>query len=147
MATRGRPRRPASPSLATRVTGAPEPGGDFLVDAQARTSYPKYAPRVTFLSWRPGLPGVDAQLRELLSRLERHFGDLQDTEFTVEEGRLYMLQARSAKRPAQAAVRFAVDAVHEGLLSPAQATATIDAGSLKALLHPTFELGAHYNRG
>ncbi len=71
------------------------------------------------------MPEVDAQLRELLSRLERHFGDLQDTEFTVEEGRLYMLQARSAKRPAQAAVRFAVDGVDEGLLSPAQAVATI----------------------
>ena len=74
------------------------------------------------------MPEVDAQLRELLGRLERHFGDLQHTEFTVEEGRLYMLQARSAKRPAQAAVRFAVNAVDEGLLRPAQAIATIDAG-------------------
>ena len=53
---------------------------------------------------------------EILRTLERHYGDMQDTEFTVEEGRLYMLQTRNAKRPAQAAVRFAVDAVAEGLL-------------------------------
>ncbi len=54
---------------------------------------------------------------EILRKLERHYGDMQDTEFTVQEGRLYMLQTRNAKRPAQAAVRFAVDAVHEGLLA------------------------------
>ena len=53
---------------------------------------------------------------EILRTLEAHYGDMQDTEFTVEEGRLYMLQTRNAKRPAQAAVRFAVDAVDEGLL-------------------------------
>ena len=69
---------------------------------------------------------------------------MQDTEFTVEEGRLYMLQTRSAKRPAQAAVRFAVDAVQEGLLSKAEAIATIDAGSLDALLHPSFDPEARY---
>ena len=51
---------------------------------------------------------------EILRTLERHYGDMQDTEFTIEEGRLYMLQTRNAKRPAQAAVRFAVDAVARG---------------------------------
>ena len=69
---------------------------------------------------------------------------MQDTEFTVEEGRLYMLQTRSAKRHARAAVRFAVDAVDEGLLTRAQAIRTIDAGALDALLHPTFDSGAGY---
>ena len=64
---------------------------------------------------------------------------MQDTEFTVEEGRLFMLQTRNAKRPAQAAVRFAVDAVGEGLLSEREALVTIDAASLDALLHPTFD--------
>ena len=62
------------------------------------------------------MPEVHAELLEILRTLERHYGDMQDTEFTVEEGRLYMLQTRNAKRPAQAAVRFAVDAVEEGLL-------------------------------
>jgi pyruvate, orthophosphate dikinase len=69
---------------------------------------------------------------------------MQDTEFTVEEGRLYMLQTRNAKRPAQAAVRFAVDAVEEGLLDKQEAIATIDAGRLDALLHPTFALDAEF---
>ena len=56
------------------------------------------------------LPEAYAELLEILGELERHYGDMQDTEFTVEEGSLYMLQTRNAKRPAQAAVRFAVDA-------------------------------------
>ena len=93
-------------------------------------------------SW---LPDVHAQLIEILRALERHYGDMQDTEFTVEDGRLYMLQTRSAKRPAQAAVRFAVDAVNEGLLDKAQAIATIDAEQLDALLHPTFDPAARYD--
>jgi pyruvate,orthophosphate dikinase len=67
---------------------------------------------------------------------------MQDTEFTIEEGRLYMLQTRNAKRPAQAAVRFAVDAVAEGLLSREDALMTIDADKLDALLHPTFDPNA-----
>ena len=69
---------------------------------------------------------------------------MQDTEFTVEEGRLYMLQTRNAKRPAQAAVRFAFDAVQEGLLTPAEAINTIEARSLHALLHPTFDPAVSY---
>ena len=69
---------------------------------------------------------------------------MQDTEFTVEEGALYMLQTRNAKRPAQAAVRFAVDAVSEGLLTRAEAMNTIDAESLDALLHPTFAPDADF---
>jgi pyruvate,orthophosphate dikinase len=69
---------------------------------------------------------------------------MQDTEFTVEDDRLYMLQTRSAKRPAQAAVRFAVDAVDEGLLTREQALLTIDAEKLDALLHPTFDPDADF---
>jgi pyruvate,orthophosphate dikinase len=64
---------------------------------------------------------------------------MQDTEFTIEQGHLWMLQTRSAKRPAQAAVRFAVDAVKEGMLSRDEALQTIDTGTLDALLHPSFE--------
>ena len=75
---------------------------------------------------------------DVLRTLERHYLDIQDVEFTVEEGRLYLLQTRVAKRPAQAAVRFAVDAVAEGLLTREQTLLTIDAASLDALLHPSF---------
>jgi hypothetical protein len=89
-------------------------------------------------------PAAHGQLVDILRLLERHYSDMQDTEFTVEEGRLYMLQTRAAKRPAQAAVRFAVDAVEEGLLTPAEAIATVDARSLHALLHPTFDPDASY---
>ena len=64
---------------------------------------------------------------------------MQDVEFTIEEGRLYLLQTRSAKRPAQAAVRFAVDAVSEGLLTLEEALLTIEAEALDALLHPVFD--------
>ena len=70
---------------------------------------------------------------------------MQDTEFTIEEGQLYMLQTRNAKRPAQAALRFACDAVDEGLLSEAEALATLDAASLEALLHPTFDPSVEYD--
>src|SRR5581483_10426320 len=72
------------------------------------------------------------------------YKDMQDTEFTVEEGRLYMLQTRNAKRPAQAAVRVAVDAGEEGLLTREEALKTIKADSLDALLHPTVDRDADY---
>jgi pyruvate, orthophosphate dikinase len=89
-------------------------------------------------------PEAHAQLMEILRTLERHYADMQDTEFTIEEGRLYMLQTRNAKRPAQAAVRFAVDAVSEELLTREQALLTIEAEKLDALLHPTFDPSADF---
>jgi pyruvate,orthophosphate dikinase len=93
---------------------------------------------------KDSLPEAYGQVMEILRTLESHYKDMQDTEFTVEEGRLYMLQTRSAKRPAQAAVRFAVDAVEEGLLSREEALRTIDADALDALLHPTFAPDAEF---
>ena len=92
------------------------------------------------------MPEVHEQLREILRTLERHYGDMQDTEFTVEEGRLYMLQTRNAKRPAQAAVRFARDAVAEGLLSREQALMTIDAGSWTRCCTRRFDPAAELRR-
>jgi len=91
------------------------------------------------------MPEVHTRLLEILRELECHYKDMQDTEFTVEDGRLYMLQTRNAKRPAQAAVRFAVDAVQEGLLTRSEAINTIEARSLHALLHPTFDPAARYD--
>jgi pyruvate,orthophosphate dikinase len=127
------------------VTGAPEPSGDFLVDAQGEDVVSGVRTPRDLSELAVWMPEAHAKLGEILRTLERHYKDMQDTEFTIEDGRLYMLQTRSAKRPAQAAVRFAVDAVEEGLLTPAEAIATIDAGSLKALLHPTFAPGARYD--
>jgi pyruvate,orthophosphate dikinase len=121
------------------VTGAPEPSGDFLPNAQGEDVVSGVRTPRDIRELADWQPEVHAQLMDILRTLERHYGDMQDTEFTVEEGRLYMLQTRGAKRPAQAAVRFAVDAVAEGLLEREAALMTIDAEALDALLHPTFD--------
>jgi pyruvate,orthophosphate dikinase len=126
------------------LTGAPGPSGDFLTNAQGEDVVSGVRTPRDISELRAWLPQVHAQLMDILQTLERHYGDMQDTEFTVEEGRLYMLQTRSAKRPAQAAVRFAVDAVSEGLLDREAAIATIDPSALDALLHPTFDASADY---
>jgi pyruvate,orthophosphate dikinase len=126
------------------VTGAPEPSGDFLPNAQGEDVVSGVRTPRDIRELADWQPQVHAQLMEILRTLERHYGDMQDTEFTVEEGRLYMLQTRNAKRPAQAAVRFAVDAVAEGLLEREAALMTIDAEALDALLHPTFDPQATY---
>jgi pyruvate,orthophosphate dikinase len=126
------------------VTGAPEPSGDFLVNAQGEDVVSGVRNTLDISELERVMPEAHAQLMEILRTLESHYKDMQDTEFTVEEGQLYMLQTRSAKRPAQAAVRFAVDAVDEGLLTREEALATIDAEKLDALLHPTFDPEAEY---
>jgi pyruvate,orthophosphate dikinase len=126
------------------LTGAPEPSGDFLANAQGEDVVSGVRTPRDIVELRSWLPEVHEQLMEILRTLERHYGDMQDTEFTVQDGRLYMLQTRNAKRPAQAAVRFAVDAVAEGLLSREAAITTIDPSTLDALLHPTFDPSAHY---
>jgi pyruvate,orthophosphate dikinase len=124
------------------LTGAPSPSGDFLANAQGEDVVSGVRTPQDLSELAAWLPDVHDRLFGVLSVLERHYGDMQDTEFTVQEGRLYMLQTRTAKRPAQAAVRFAVDAVAEGLLERGAAIATIDAGTLDALLHPAFDPGA-----
>jgi pyruvate,orthophosphate dikinase len=126
------------------VTGAPEPSGDFLPNAQGEDVVSGVRTPRDISELREWQPEVHRQLVAILRTLERHYGDMQDTEFTVEEGRLYMLQTRNAKRPAQAAVRFAVDTVAEGLLDRVAALSTIDAEALDALLHPTFDPDADF---
>jgi pyruvate, orthophosphate dikinase len=121
------------------VTGAPEPSGDFLPNAQGEDVVSGVRTPRDISELAELMPEAHGELMDILRTLERHYRDMQDTEFTVEDGRLYMLQTRNAKRPAQAAVRFAVDAVDEGLLERDEALATIDADRLDALLHPTFD--------
>jgi pyruvate, orthophosphate dikinase len=127
------------------LTGEPEPSGDYLPNAQGEDVVSGARTPRDIAELKDWLPDVHTQLNEILRALERHYGDMQDTEFTVEDGTLYMLQTRSAKRPAQAAVRFAVDTVNEGLFDKAQAIATIDAEQLDALLHPTLDPAARYD--
>ncbi len=126
------------------ITGAPEPSGDFLANAQGEDVVSGVRTPRDIREMRDWLPDAHAQLLEILKILEAHYRDMQDTEFTIEEGRLYMLQTRNAKRPAQAAVRFAVDAVSEGLLDRREALLRIDPNTLDALLHPTFDPRASF---
>jgi pyruvate, orthophosphate dikinase len=126
------------------VTGAPEPSGDFLANAQGEDVVSGVRNTRDITELADVMPEAHAQLMEILRTLERHYKDMQDVEFTIEEGRLYMLQTRNAKRPAQAAVRFAVDAVSEELLTREEALLTIDADRLDALLHPTFDPDYEY---
>jgi pyruvate,orthophosphate dikinase len=126
------------------VTGAPAPSGDFLPNAQGEDVVSGVRTPRDIAEMKEWMPEVHEQLMEILRTLEVHYEDMQDTEFTVEEGQLYMLQTRNAKRPAQAAVRFAVDAVNEGLLNRERALLTINPDTLDALLHPTFDPQAEY---
>jgi pyruvate,orthophosphate dikinase len=126
------------------VTGSPEPSGDFLVNAQGEDVVAGVRTPRDISELKEVMPEAHEQLMEILRTLESHYKDMQDVEFTIEEGHLYMLQTRNAKRPAQAAIRFAVDAVDEGLLTKAQALTAVDASSLDALLHPTFDRGEGY---
>ena len=126
------------------VTGAPAPSGDFLLGAQGEDVVAGVRTPRNLAELGDVLPAVHAQLIGVLRALEAHYEDMQDVEFTIEEGRLYLLQTRAAKRPAQAAVRFAVDAVDEGLLTREQALARVDPDKLGALLHPTFARGDDY---
>jgi pyruvate,orthophosphate dikinase len=126
------------------LTGGPQPSGDFLLNAQGEDVVSGARTPRDLSELANVMPDVHRQLMEVLRVLERHYKDMHDTEFTIENGRLYLLQTRAAKRPAQAAVRFAVDAVHEGLLTREQALCSVDAGALPALLHPTFERGPGY---
>jgi pyruvate,orthophosphate dikinase len=126
------------------ITGAPEPSGDFLVNAQGEDVVSGVRTPRDISEMKELMPEAHAELMEILGTLERHYKDMQDTEFTVEDGTLYMLQTRNAKRPAQAAVRFAVDAVDEGLLDKREALATIDTARLDALLHPAFARDAKF---
>jgi pyruvate,orthophosphate dikinase len=132
-------------------TGANEFYGEFLVNAQGEdvvagirtpqhlTISAKKANRSTLPAMEEAMPGVFGELDAVRRRLESHYRDMQDVEFTVERGKLYMLQTRSGKRTAQAALKVAVDMVGEGLIDRRQAVSRIDPASLDQLLHPTLD--------
>ncbi len=128
--------------------GEPVFYGEYLINAQGedvvagiRTPAPISRERAATLgsaerSLEEAMPAVYAQLREVAATLERHYKDMQDIEFTVEESRLYMLQTRDGKRTAGAAVRIAADMVREGLITEDEAILRIDPSHLDQLLHP-----------
>src|SRR5206468_5482509 len=125
-------------------SGAPRPSGDFLQNAQGEDVVSGVRNTRELAELEQAMPAAYARLIDILRTLERHYKDMQDVEFTIEEGTLYMLQTRSAKRPAQAAVRVAVDMVSEGILTKEGALQRVDADKLDALMHPTFDPSFSY---
>src|SRR5437868_13546448 len=113
--------------------------GEFLADAQGEDVVAGIRTPQPLEEMRRQLPQAFEQLLETMRRREEHYRDMQDIEFTVEDGRLYLLQTRSAKRTAAAALKAAVEMVDEGLISREEAVARIDPGQLDQLLHPMID--------
>jgi pyruvate,orthophosphate dikinase len=118
--------------------------GEFLLNAQGEDVVAGIRLPVPLEEMRASFPAAFDELEQTVDRLERHYRDVQDIEFTVEQGRLYLLQTRSAKRTAAAAVKTAVAMVEEGLLSRGDAIARIDPAQLDHLLHPRLDSDAAY---
>ena len=113
--------------------------GDYLLDAQGEDIVAGIRNTKRIGELEQEMPQVYAQFAEICQRLEQHYCDMQDVEFTIERGKLWMLQTRSGKRTAKAGVRIAVDMVDEGLISREEALLRIDPCEVDALLHPTFD--------
>ena len=118
--------------------------GEFLADAQGEDVVAGIRTPEHVSEMQQRLPQAFDELVETMRRLEEHYKDLQDIEFTVEEGKLYLLQTRSAKRTAAAALKAAVDMVDESLISREEAVARIDPGQLDQLLHPRIDPDTNY---
>ncbi|WP_188054389.1 pyruvate, phosphate dikinase [Sphingosinithalassobacter sp. CS137] len=125
--------------------------GEFLINAQgedvvAGIRTPQYLTKdareragAKPLSMEEALPETYAELAQVFEKLERHYRDMQDIEFTVERGTLWMLQTRTGKRTAKAALKIAVDMASEGLISEEEAVARVNPSALDQLLHPTLD--------
>ncbi|TML94266.1 MAG: pyruvate, phosphate dikinase [Actinobacteria bacterium] len=130
----------------TRDPSTGEPGlyGEFLANAQGEDVVAGIRTPQPLAEMQHKLPVAFEQLLETMRRLEEHYRDMQDIEFTVEDQTLYLLQTRSAKRTAAAAVKAAVDMVGEGLISREDAVLRIDPGQLDQLLHPMIDPTAQW---
>jgi len=113
--------------------------GEFLVNAQGEDVVAGIRTPQPISALEKIMPSAYAQLREITSSLEKHYRDMQDFEFTIEEGKLYMLQTRNGKRTGQAAVRVAVEMKEEGLISKEEAVLRVAPQQLDQLLHPIFD--------
>ena len=135
-------------------TGENQLYGEFLVNAQGEdvvagirtpqslTKRAREAMGETAPSMEEAMPVVFAQFKEVIGRLERHYRDMQDIEFTVEQGKLYMLQTRNGKRTAKAALKVAVEMAADGTITTDEAVMRIEPSSLDQLLHPTIDPAA-----
>ncbi|MGB9484587.1 MAG: pyruvate, phosphate dikinase, partial [Terriglobia bacterium] len=121
------------------ATGAKEFYGEFLMNAQGEDVVAGVRTPVPIKELEKIMPEVYNQLREFTTRLEQHYKDVQDFEFTIQDGKLYMLQTRNGKRTGPAAVRIAVEMEHEGLLTSKEALLRVEPEQLNQLLHPVLD--------
>ncbi len=116
--------------------------GEFLTNAQGEDVVAGVRTPMHISEMEDKFPEAFAQFKEVCNTLEKHYRDMQDMEFTVEHGKLYMLQTRNGKRTAQAALKIACDLVDEGMRTEEEAVAMIDPRNLDTLLHPQFDAAA-----
>ena len=124
------------------TTGAPIMYGEFLANAQGEDVVAGIRTPEPIAALEHVMPGAFNQLREIADRLETHYRDMQDMEFTVEHGKLWMLQTRTGKRTGRAAIRVAVDMVDEGRIGREEAVNRVTAERLEELLHPIVMAGS-----
>ncbi len=123
-------------------TGANGIFGEYLINAQGEDVVAGIRTPLPITRMEEDLPDCYKQFMEIAHKLEDHYRDMQDMEFTIQEGTLYFLQTRSGKRTAPAAIKIACDLVDEGKITPQEAITRLDAKSLDQLLHPTFKVEA-----
>ncbi|MEJ5346064.1 MAG: pyruvate, phosphate dikinase [Chloroflexus sp.] len=123
-------------------TGEPEIFGEYLVNAQGEDVVAGIRTPQPISKLAQEMPEVYEQFHQIAKQLERHYKDMQDVEFTIERGKLWMLQTRTGKRTGAAAVKIAVDMVNEGLIDRATAVQRVDPHALDQLLHPMIDPAA-----
>ncbi len=121
------------------TTGEPQLEGDYLINAQGEDVVAGIRTTLPIAQLRADMPEMYAQLEQIARRLERHHRNMQDMEFTIEEGKLWLLQTRDGKRTAQAEVRIAVDMVNEGLITEREALARVKPAQVDFFLHPQLD--------
>ena len=120
-------------------TGEKDIYGEYLINAQGEDVVAGVRTPQPIAKLAEDLPECYKEFIEIAHRLENHYKDMQDMEFTIQEGKLYFLQTRNGKRTAPAAIKIACDLVDEGMITPEEAVLRIDAKSLDQLLHPMFD--------
>jgi len=127
------------------ATGEKKLYGEFLMNAQGEDVVAGIRTPQSIDQMKEVMPDVYNQFVEIAEKLERHYRDMQDMEFTIERGKLFMLQTRNGKRTAAAALKIAVDLVNEGMVTKEEAILKVDPKQLDTLLHPNFEPSALKN--
>ena len=124
------------------ATGERKLFGEYLINAQGEDVVAGVRTPSPIAHLQEQMPEVYAQFAEIADRLEKHYKDMQDMEFTIENGKLYMLQTRNGKRTAAAALKIAVDLVDEGMIDEEEAVLRVEPKQLDSLLHPQFDAEA-----